>query len=102
MLRLNDRTLVVHLAQFAPKSIQQMLELRSNLQMAIEHAKCDLAESEFALQSELGMETHWSVSDKEKAKRVRRVKRQANGDIDITPIVKKVIEESRNTSKVLR
>ena len=102
MLKLNDRTLVVHLAQFAPKSIQQMLELRQNLQMAIEHAKCDLVESEFALQAELGMETSWNVSDKERAKRIRRVKRQANGDVDITPIVKKVIEESRNTSKVLR
>ena len=87
MLKLSDRTLVVHLAQFAPKSIQQTLELRHNIQMGIQHLKSDLNESEMTLQTELGMHT----PNKADVRSIKRIKRMAKGDVDVTPLVEKAV-----------
>ena len=96
MLKLTDRTLVVHLAQFAPKAIQQTLELRHNIQMGIEHLKFDLNSTEMTLQSELGIRTP-SADD---ASRIKRVKRMAKGDVDITPIIEKEIRKKASRHSV--
>ena len=77
MTKLTDRTLVVHLAQYAPEGLQHLLELRDKQRFAIEHAKRDLIESEIAILSELQISERF-IPDKDEVKEImKRVKHRA-------------------------